>query len=174
MADLWNLVILNEMVSRPHVQMALKKMAALDLADTKRPWGGLIFYENGQAEAKLYPAAVIGGGDDLIYHPSTVYQKDARSSLCRFYAHFDKVENAGRAGPTAEELRDAAENNAYGLVVTRISQTSFCALLQPERPGDLPRRAAAAISGFAPGRCLYPSFRRTRSIASYSLFISAS
>ena len=127
MADLWNLVIVNEMISRPQVQRALKRMADLDMEDTGSAWGGLIFYENGQAEAKLYPADISAGADDLAYRPSAQLLKDGRASLCRFFGHFEKVNNAGRAGPTSDELRRAAEENAYGLVLTRVTADSFCA-----------------------------------------------
>jgi hypothetical protein len=127
MADLWNLLIVNEMLSRPQVQMALKRMADLDLADTRIAWGGLIFYESGQAEARLYPADTSAGVDDLTYRPSAQLLKDGRASLCRFFGHFEKVNNAGRAGPTSDELHRAADENAYGLVLTRVTADSFCA-----------------------------------------------
>jgi len=127
MADLWNLQIINEMLSRPKVQMALKVMAEGDRADTKSAWGGLIFYENSQAEAKLYPANTSSGSDDLTYHATELLMKDGGASLCRFFGHFEKVKNAGRAGPTTDELRRAATENAYGLVLTRLGTDSFCA-----------------------------------------------
>jgi len=127
MADLWNLLIVNEMLSRPRVQMALKEMADRDMADTRSAWGGLIFYENGQAEAKLYPAEASAGPDDLTYRSSAQLLRDGRTSLCRFFGHFEKINNAGRAGPTSDELRRAAEENAYGLVLTRVTAESFCA-----------------------------------------------
>jgi len=127
MADLWNLLIVNEMLSRPRVQMALKEMADRDMADTRSAWGGLIFYENGQAEAKLYPAEASAGPDDLTYRSSAQLLRDGRASLCRFFGHFEKINNAGRAGPTSDELRRAAEENAYGLVLTRVTAESFCA-----------------------------------------------
>jgi hypothetical protein len=127
MADLWNLLIVNEMISRPRVQMALKQMADRDMADTTSAWGGLIFYESGQAEAKLYPADTSAGPDDLNYRPTAQLIRDGRASLCRFFGHFDKVNNAARAGPTGDELRRAAEENACGLVLTRVTADSFCA-----------------------------------------------
>jgi len=126
MVDLWNLHILNEMLSRPRVQMALKAMADRDQADTTGAWGGLVFYESAKAEAKLYPADA-SAADDRIYRPSAAFRKDAGASLCRFFGHFEKVDNAGRAGPTAEEIRLAAEDNSYGLVLTRVTKDSFCA-----------------------------------------------
>lgn len=126
MVDLWNLHILNEMLSRPRVQRALKAMADRDLADTTSAWGGLIFYQNALAEAKLYPANA-ALGDNRTYRPSTAFYKDVGSSLCRFFGHFERVDNAGRAGPTAEEIKLAAADNAYGLVLTTVTKDSFCA-----------------------------------------------
>ena len=67
------------------------------------------------------------GANDLTYRPSAQLLKDGRASLCRFFGHFEKVNNAGRAGPTSDELRRAAEENAYGLVLTRVTADSFCA-----------------------------------------------
>jgi len=127
MADLWNLLIVNEMLSRPRVQKALKIMAEGDRADVKSAWGGLIFYESGQADAKLYPPDTSAGADDLTYRRTPLLMRDGRASLCRFFGHFEKVNNVDRAGPTTAELRHAAEENAYGLVLTRVSAESFCA-----------------------------------------------
>ena len=127
MADLWNLSIINEMLSRPRVQKALKRMAESDRADTSSAWGGLVFYEKSRAEAALYPPDASAGIDDLTYLATPQVMKDGRTSLCRFFGHFEKVNNAGRAGPTIDELRRAADQNAYGLVLTRVSAESICA-----------------------------------------------
>ena len=127
MADIWNMRLLDEMLGRPRVQMALKVMADGDRADTKSAWGGLIFYENGQADAKLYPPDTSAGADDLSYRSTPLLMRDGRASLCRFFGHFEKVNNAGRAGPSADELSRAAKENAYGLVLTRTSVNTFCA-----------------------------------------------
>lgn len=127
MADLWNLYLLNEMLSRPRVQTALRLMADGDLADTKSAWGGLVFYLNGQAEATLYPPDPDAGSDDRLYAPTRRLVLDGRDSLCRFTGHFEQVDNASRAGPTAEELRDAREGDYYGLILTRTDKNSFCA-----------------------------------------------
>ncbi len=127
MADLWNLQIINEMLSRPQVQRHLKVMAEGDRADTASAWGGLIFYENSQAKATLYPANTSAGADDLTYLATPLLMKDGGASLCRFFGHFEKVNNAGRAGPTTDELRRAAAENAYGLVLTRLDAESICA-----------------------------------------------
>ncbi|MHC4982018.1 MAG: hypothetical protein ACYTF6_02480, partial [Planctomycetota bacterium] len=42
MADLWNLYLINEMLNRPRVQLALGTVAKYDLADKKSAWGGLV------------------------------------------------------------------------------------------------------------------------------------
>ena len=47
--------------------------------------------------------------------------------MCRFLAHFQKANNASRAGPTARELRDASAANHYGLVITSVNDKAFCA-----------------------------------------------
>lgn len=127
MADLWNLYLINEMLSRPRVQKSLRLMANGDLADTKSAWGGLVFYLNGQAEANLYPSDTQSGADDLIYQPSKRLILDGRDSLCRFIGHFEQKENAHRAGPTAMELADANVFDYYGLILTRVDENSFCA-----------------------------------------------
>jgi hypothetical protein len=127
MADLWNLHLLNEMLSRPPVQAALRVMALQDRADRRNAWGGQVFFENGQATAKLYPADVQTNEDDFRYIPSARSVADGRDALCRFSAHFDRPQNAQRAGPDAEELADAKENNYYGVVLTAVSDATFCA-----------------------------------------------
>lgn len=124
--DLWRLHLLSEMLSRPRIRLALRRMARLDRTDQLRAWGGLVFYENGQAEAKLYP-----GGENPAtpwrYVPSPEMLADARDSLSRFHAHFDRVDNAGRAGPDSMELRQAKEDNYDALVLTSLDEDHFCA-----------------------------------------------
>ena len=51
----------------------------------------------------------------------------ARRALCRFVAHFEKVNNAERTGPTVEELLDAKTNNYYGLTFTTLDENRFSA-----------------------------------------------
>ena len=127
MADLWNLYLLNEMLSRPRIQMALRIMATRDRADNRTAWGGLVFYENGTAEAKYYPSPQEVGEDDLHYRPSKQAVSDGRDAMCRFHAHFEKVDNARRAGPGADELIDARAKNYYGLILTSLGEDRFCA-----------------------------------------------
>lgn len=127
LAELWTLYLLDEMLRREGVQRALRVMAMRDLEDTDRAWGGLILYRNGRAEAILYPAPSSAPRNDLIYAPSGRARRDARDALCRFHAHFEKVNNARRAGPGAEELRAARRENFRALLLTRLSDEAFCA-----------------------------------------------
>ncbi len=127
MADLWNIYLIDEMLSRPRVQKSLRLMANGDLADSHSAWGGLLFYQNGQAEAILYPPDAEVGSNDLTYLPTQRLITDGRDSLCRFTGHFDKIRNADRAGPSDSELKDANTNNFFGLTLTRLSKNSFCA-----------------------------------------------
>jgi hypothetical protein len=124
MVDLWNLYLINEMLSRPRVQISLTLMADGDLADKNSAWGGLVFYQNGQAEAILYPPDP-SQTNDLIYQPSSRMITDSRDSLCRFIGHFSKIDNADRAGPSSQELDDARTNRYYGLTLTRIDKNTF-------------------------------------------------
>jgi len=124
MSDLWHLYLLSEMLDRERVQIALRILAEKDREDTTRPWGGLVFYENGRAEAKLYPAR---SGDDAVYDPSDRAVRDGRDALCIFHAHFETADNAGRAGPDAAELRRAAAGNYNALVLTSLSEAEFSA-----------------------------------------------
>jgi hypothetical protein len=127
MADLWNLYLLDGMLTRPRVLLALHVMADRDRADTRTAWGGLIVYESGGAEARLYPPDKDAPPNDLKYVPSKQMIAEGRDSMCRFMAHFEKAANASRAGPTAEELAAAAEGNYYGLVLTTVSENELCA-----------------------------------------------
>lgn len=127
MADLWNLLLIDEMLQRPRVQLALWTMAREDRADTRSAWGGLVFYENGQAEAKLYPYRGTAPYDDRTYVPSDRLYQDEWAALLRFRARFERVENADRAGPSPEELQAARDEGQYGLVLTSVSDASFAA-----------------------------------------------
>jgi hypothetical protein len=127
MADLWNLHLLNEMLSSPRVQRALTTMTECDYADKRSAWGGLVLYESGRAEAKLYPAMVQGHGDDLHYVAGQYLEVDGRDALCRFHAHFDKVNNAEKAGPDLDELTQARTGGFYALALTSVDQKTFAA-----------------------------------------------
>jgi len=126
-ADLWNLYLLNTMLGRERVQQALRIMAEKDRADRRTAWGGLVFYQNGQAEAVLYPPSQEYGENDLIYVPTEQAIREGVDALCRFQGRFERPDNAGRAGPNESELREAKAGNFYGLILTSISQNAFCA-----------------------------------------------
>ena len=126
MADVWNIWLIEELLSRPKIRTSLKELAKRDRADTRVPSGGLIVYEGRRAEAKLYPADP-AAGDDLKYVPDKPMLRAARRALCRFVAHFEKVDNAERTGPTVEELQDAKINNYYGLTFTTLDEDTFSA-----------------------------------------------
>lgn len=126
MADLWNLYLLEEMFRRPRVRMALKILAERDRADTDKARGGLIVYESGQAEARLYKPPA-DAGSDRYFVPSKLMEVHGRDALVRFICHFARAQNAGRAGPTSQELQDAQVGNYYGLVLTSVGEDAFCA-----------------------------------------------
>jgi len=127
MADLWNLRLLNEMLSRSSIQAALAVMADQDRTDRLRAWGGLVFFQDGKAQARLYPPDPQSTAGDLVYSPSGRLLADGRDSLCRFQAHFETVHNPVRAGPGKDEMADAQSANYYLLVLTSLSSSSFCA-----------------------------------------------
>ena len=126
MADLWTIWLLDTMLSRPQIQRAMGILADRDRANTATAMGGLIVYEHGRAETKLYKADPIVG-TDLHYVPEKSLAGPSREALCRFITHFEKADNAGRAGPTLQELSEARRDNMSGLVVTTLSDRSFCA-----------------------------------------------
>ncbi len=127
MMDLWNIYLLDEMLGRSRVQLAVRIMVDGDRVDKRSRWGGLIFYENGQAEAKLYPPDRSAGENDMAYAPTKRLIGDGRDSMCRFVAHFEKVSNVSLAGPTKQELLEGRRGNYYGLVLTSISDRQFSA-----------------------------------------------
>lgn len=127
MADLWKVHLLNQMLARPQVRRGLRTLAEWDRNDRTTAWGGLIYLDGGQAKARVYRPAPGGGGNDLLYVAGPDAVKDGVDSLCRFHAHFERVNNAERAGPSREELRGAEEGNYSALVVTSISKDEFCA-----------------------------------------------
>jgi len=127
MADLWNMKLLEELLSRRDIQAGLKVLAQRDREDTQSAWGGLVFYERGRASAKQYPPAKVDLPNDLVYHPTERMMTDSHSSLCRFITHFEKINNAERVGPTPQEMADAAMNDYYGMTITRLDSDNFTA-----------------------------------------------
>ena len=127
LADLWNLYLLEQMLTNERMQAALRLMALSDRQDTARAWGGLIFYANGRAEPKLYQATLDAGENDRYYVPGTLASRHGRDALCRFHGHFEKADNATRVGPDAQEIRMAREDNINALVLTSLGEAAFCA-----------------------------------------------
>jgi len=127
LSDLWNLHLLNEMLNRPRMQLALRILADKVRSDPTSAASGLVFYQHGQAEAVLYPPPESGEGTAGLQPVSREMVAVGRDSLCRFYTHFDKTENSHNAGPNADELDDAARGGYYGLILTSVSQEAFCA-----------------------------------------------
>jgi len=125
-SDLWNIYLLNEMLSRPRVQLALRIIAEGIRRDPTSASCGLVFYRHGQAEAMLYPPAKPDPG-----RPgrgvSRRMVRDGRDSLCRFYTNFAKVQNASKAGPDAEQLLQANKDGFYGVILTSVNEYAFCA-----------------------------------------------
>jgi hypothetical protein len=125
--DLWNLYLLNEMLQRPRIQMQMRISARYDRVDRGVALGGLVFYGSGKAEPVLDRPDEQPKGNDLRYLPSRQMVRRGRDALCRFHAHFEKIDNAGRAGPTMQELRQGKGENFYGLVLTSVSENAFSA-----------------------------------------------
>jgi hypothetical protein len=124
MADLWNMYLLNEMLNRPRMHLALGILAETVDAEPTAARDGLVFYQNGQAEAMLYPQAP---ATEEAYGPDRVslqMVQDGRDSLCRFYTHFGRT---GAIGPNAEELADARQQGYYGLIVAGVNAGTCCA-----------------------------------------------
>ncbi len=119
MADLWNLHLLDEMLRQPRVRRMLSVTARQDRGDRATQWGGLIAYESGRAEAKLYWPAEKRGDD--AYVPSRKMLLEAPGSLMYFVGHFDKdATTSALVGPTKAELDFAKVNNLYGVVLTSV------------------------------------------------------
>ncbi len=118
--DLWNLLLLEEMLSRWRVRRMLQVTAQRDRADRTTQWGGLLFYESGHAEATLYWAGAKQGDDQ--YVPSKRMMLDAVDALGYFVGHFSNPSEDPRlAGPTDEEMAFAKASNLYGLVLTSVA-----------------------------------------------------
>jgi hypothetical protein len=126
MADLWNLYLINEMLTRPRIQSALKIIADRNRSEAGGPRSGLIFYQHGLVEAMLYPNSGERNARGQI-KPSPKMVSDGCDALCRFYTHFEKVYNAGEVGPSLQEMQDAKEGSYYGLTLTSINEYAFSA-----------------------------------------------
>ncbi len=143
-SDLWNIYLLDEMLSRPRMRRALRVMSTRNQADAGSSRDGLIFYRQDQIEAMLYPATTTGVNAQLV--------RDGYDSLCRFTTHFEKLNNAENAGPSLRELRQARAGNYYGVILTSINELAFSAHYynpkgQVVSLGKFPFKGANARSG---------------------------
>ena len=125
-SDMWNIFLLNEMLSRPRVQMALRIVSDKLRNDPGQSHHGLILYQQGQAEAMLFPSPnepAVSRAEPI----SVEMRRAGRDSLCRFYSHFSDKPGTSEAGPNPDELAEAAREAYYGLTVTNVSDKTFCA-----------------------------------------------
>ena len=113
MADLWNLLLLDEMFRRPTIAQAFRLTAAAGRSGPAGAWGGLICWSHGQFEARAYRPGQQGGKR---YVPSERMLWDALRAACFFVGHLRGPR--GEVGPTADELALARRLNLYGVAVT--------------------------------------------------------
>jgi len=125
-ADLWNILLVQEMLARPDVLRGLNNAVRDDRADTATAWGGLIRYVNGRAEMVRYKAPAEAGQSDFRHAFNAAAVEAGTDALARFQFHFEHPDNVLRAGPTASDLADAATHNAYGIIVTSIRNDTAC------------------------------------------------
>jgi len=125
MSDLWNITLLDEMLQRPRVAMALRIMADRLQAGLKTPRSGLVFYEDGKATAKLYPQLADSTLTDRDHVPERGLLHAGFDALCHLHTRFEKVYNGHRAVASKRELSAADEGNFYGLVLARVD-TGTC------------------------------------------------
>jgi len=118
-ADLWNLLLIDEMLSQQWTRVAIRKTAQDDRADTRTAWGGLIVYRNGRAEAEVHPATERRGDEQFI--PPPAMRARAINALATFVGHFrrDALSDAS-VGPTDAELKSAKRQNICGLVLSTL------------------------------------------------------
>ncbi len=126
--DLWNIVLLDDMVRRQRVSLALRILADRLRAGLNSPRSGLVFYEDGKAAAKLYPQAVDSTRGDRDHVPERELQRAGFNAMCHLHTRFEKVYNTERAAASSRELSAAAQANFYGLVLTSVDSGTFSAV----------------------------------------------
>ncbi len=127
MVDLWNLVLLDEMLSQPGAQGVLGLPAGGSRAESRAAWGGWVFYTGGHAEARPYPPSVRRGSSDTRYIPTEQAVRTGWDALCLYHGRFEENPDTGRVGPLVEDLQAARRGNHYGLALTRLGRDAFCA-----------------------------------------------
>ncbi len=126
MSDLVRLAMIDKMLGRQRVQRAIRIMAGRDRQDRSSQWGGLIFYENGRADARLYPPGTTG--DDRRYAAGKRMFQDATDSLAHFQGHFWTANNAAAIAPSDADLLGARKLHVPGVILTSLTATSFNAV----------------------------------------------
>ena len=125
--DLWNIVLLDEMLRRQRVALALRILADRLRAGLSSPRSGLVFYEGGKASAKLYPQSVDSARGDRDHVPDRELQRAGFGALCHLHTRFETVYNGDRAPASKREVSASNQGNFYGLVLTSIDSGTFSA-----------------------------------------------
>ena len=125
--DLWNIVLLDEMLRRQRVALALRILADRLRAGLSSPRSGLVFYEGGKASAKLYPQAVDSARGDRDHIPERELQRAGFGALSHLHTRFETVYNGDRAPASKREVSASSQGNFYGLVLTSIDSGTFSA-----------------------------------------------
>ena len=125
--DLWNIVLLDEMLLRQRVALAMRILADRLRAGLKSPRSGLVFCEGGKASAKLYPQTIDSTRGDRDHIPERQLQRAGFSALCHFHTRFETVYNGDRASASKHEVSASTQGNFYGLVLTSIDSRTFSA-----------------------------------------------
>ncbi len=121
MADLWNLRLINEMIDRRRFKLAIKIIVTRDRQDRQTQWAGLISYEHGKCEAKLYRSAENRG--DSTYVPGDRMSHDMADCLSYFVCHFSRsITDPADVGPSDNELAFSKRRNLYGLLLTSLEE----------------------------------------------------
>ena len=128
MPDLWNLVLLDEMLQRPRVALALRILADRLRAGLNSPRSGLVFLEGGKASAKLYPQAVDSTAGDRDHVPERELQQAGFSALSHLHTRFEKVYNGDRASASSREISAAGQANFYNLLLASVDSGTFSAV----------------------------------------------
>ena len=126
-SDLWNIYLIDEMLSRPSILASLRRYGEIDRQTYKNSaLGGLVFYDNGKpVPTPYFPSQ--NASNDLVFEPKNDLKSNSYDSLCRYIFHFEKVNNAKRAGPTKAELAQSAKEGWYGVVFSQVDADTLIA-----------------------------------------------
>jgi len=125
--DLWNIALLDEMLQRKRVALALRILADRLRARLSSPRSGLVFYEDGKASAKLYPQRADSLRGDRDHVPQREFKRAGLSAMCHFHTRFETVYNGDRAPASRREVAVARQSNFYGLILAGIDSDKFSA-----------------------------------------------